>query len=419
MGLFTQLAGRIIKSMSLNEALQDMIALSKPGCGGSQYSDATAMAQYRSWVYVAASHNADAVSSAPLRVYATEQPKARTGKPVNDIRRKQLSKLAGKAINHAEELVDHPVNALLARPNSYDTTASFTFKLDLFLELSGDAYVLIERENGVPVALHVLYSQYITIQTDGRNQIIAYHYGTPRDGKFEYSYTPDQIIHMKFFDPNDQIYGISPLQAAFKSIGLINAMNTYEEALNLNMGLPAGVLKYRTKSIPVETRQDIEQRWHAKFAGVGKAGKVVVTDQDVDYTPLGVNPRDMNFLDGRKWSREEIMACFRVPMAMLLTEGVNRSNMEMAQANYHRWTVHPRQQLISQALTKGLTAGTLAEGKLVIAFDDTSPLDTETTLAKAKLLMDARAIKKNELRSMLRLEYDDLEDGDILVGDKV
>ncbi len=421
MGFFSGLSGLIRKSlegMTLNEALEGHLASMRPGCGTVEYTDAGACAAYRSWVYVAASFNADAVSSGKLGVYAVGDAKVSLTKPVSAIGRKHLARATGKSMpGRVEELVSHPIVDLLNKPNGYDSRASFLFKVDLFLELTGDAYILVERgKAGVPVALHVLYSQFVTIQTDGANRIVSYCYGTARDGKFEYSYEPGQIIHIKFFDPNDQLYGISPLQAAFRSVALINSMSTYEEALNLNMGQPAGVLKYKAKTVSDDQRQVIEQRWGAKFAGNGRAGKLVVTDQDVDYASIGIVPRDMAFMEGRKWSREEVLACYRMPMAMLLTEGVNRSNMEIAKENYHQWTVEPRRRLIAEGLTNGLMRGTLAEGKVVLAFEDDSPIDHAQLMAKSALLANSKAVTRNELRAMLRVGLEDMQDGEQIVG---
>jgi capsid portal protein len=124
----------------------------------------------------------------------------------------------------------------------------------------------------------------------------------------------------------------------------------------------------------------------------------------------------MVFMEGRKWSREEILACFRLPMAMLLTEGVNRSNMEIAQENYHRWTIAPRRKLIAEGLTRGLLRGTLAEGDVVLAFEDDSPIDHMQLMAKAKLLAEARALTRNELRALVRMGLEDMEGGEEVVG---
>lgn len=414
MGLLADFIRKTVSMLPLNEALREHMEIIRPGIG-SAYTDRNAAAMYRGWVYVAASMNADAVSASELKLYSIGAPKVSRGRKVSRAEMKALRKYAGKAMDLSEEIENHPILDLLNSPNGYDTQLEFIKKVDLFLELTGDAFILKERnERGIPVALHVLYSQFVTIQESGTGVLQAYNYGVARDGKFEYRYAPEDIIHVKFFDPNDQWYGISPLQACARSVGLINSMDTYEEALNRNMGIPAGVLRYKNNKIKDEDRQLIETRWQQKFAGVGRSGKVVVTDQDVEYDSIGVTPRDMQFLDGRNWSREEILAAFRLPMAMLLTEGVNRSNMQIAQENYYHWTVLPRQILIADGLTRGLMEGTLAKGNAFLAFEDARPVDVDQDIEKTKLLAANRAITVNELRQ--RLGVDEIPGGDEFVS---
>jgi HK97 family phage portal protein len=388
-------------STTVNDVVQQSCEFIRPPLG-STYSDAKSVEQYRSWVYVAASYNARSVATADLELYTNIKARvARTSKISKD-RYKQISKYCHKSMMETERVENHPILELLNKPNANDNLNSFLYKVDLFLELTGDAYILIGRDDrGLPATLDVLFAQYVNVQTDGLNQIIAYNYGIATNGKYEYSFKPEDIIHIKFFDPAEIHTGISPLEAGARSAGLIESMNTYEEAINRNMGVVSGILKQNGKVKP-DQRAEFESKWQKKFSGVGRSGKVVVTDADIDYQNIGIAPRDMQFLDGRKWSREEILACYGVPTALLFTDDVNRSNMVTSSIGYYHNTVQPRLQLISQSITNQLINENGINGKdLFITLTREAPEDTEINIEKASLLVQSGALTRNELRVML------------------
>jgi len=404
MGLFN-----FFKKSGNTSIVRQLCEIMRPPIG-ENYSDSTATSKYRSWVYVASTFNANNVADAEVKLFTNKIPKVAQGRTVTKQMLKDIRSYGIKAMKDTQEIEDHPILDLLNAPNAEDTAYSFFQKVDLFLELTGDAYILIERaENGLPIALFVLFSQYVTIQTDGSNQVINYNYGVAHNGKFQYQYPPEDIIHIKFFDPNSVNYGISPLEASARSFGLIQSMDTYEEALNRNLGIPSGILRYKNQQIKESDRQVIEKKWQQKFASVGRQGKIVVTDQDVEYDVIGVTPRDMQMLDGRKWSREEILACYGVNPALLLTEDVNRSNMVTASINYFHNTLKPRLKLISQTLTNELIKKNGIDGSdLFVMLSKDAPQDDDLILQKHELLTKASAITVNELRHTFGMEL--LED---------
>jgi hypothetical protein len=382
------------KSLTQNNSslVKRMCEILRPPLG-SDYTDKNAVQKYRGWVYVSATHNAKNVADAEIALYSNVKPRAASSKKVSPATLKEIQRYAIKAHNETVEIETHPIIDLLHNPNPNDTFYSLMYKTDLFLELVGDAYWYVERDgNGIPTALYVLYSQYVNIQHDGQNQIIQY-------------------------DPNDLFHGISPLHASARSYGLMESMDTYEEALNRNMGIPSGILKYTGQKIKPDDRKLIETKWQQKFASVGRAGKIVVTDQDVDYEAIGATSRDMNFLDGRKWSREEILACYGINPALLLTDDVNRSNMTTASINYYHNTLKPRYKLISQTITNRLLKPNGINGQdLFVVMHKDAPQDSELIIEKTRLLSDKNAITVNELRTAMGYDVIDDAQGNTIVG---
>jgi hypothetical protein len=125
----------------------------------------------------------------------------------------------------------------------------------------------------------------------------------------------------------------------------------------------------------------------------------------------------MIFLDGRKWSREEIFACYGINPALMLTEDVNRSNMVVASVNYYKNTLKPRWKLLSQTITRRLLEPNGLNGSDVfITISKESPQDDELVIKKSQLLVNGQAITVNELREQLGLDLLDDDYGLEIVG---
>jgi HK97 family phage portal protein len=389
-----------------NITVRDVAEMMRPAIG-DVYTDANSTKYYKSWVYAAANYNAKNIADAHVKLVTNETPKVSRYKTIPE----KLVKAYHPANGNYNEILVHPILDLLNKPNEYDGVYQFLYKVDLFLELTGDAYVYVTKENGIPSKLEVLYSQFVNIQTDGLNRITHYNYGVAVDGKYQFSFTPDEIIHIKFFNPDDILYGISPLSACAAGVDLVNAMTTYEQALNRNLGIPAGIIKYK-EQIPEEQRRSVEAQWQKKFSSVGRAGKVLVTDDDMDFQSLGIVPREMNFLEGKKFTREEVFSCLGVPMSLMITESVNRSNMQTSLISYHHSTLLPRLKLISQCMTKGLISQypiiRNSNKEVMVIFCRDEPVDYELNILKADKLAQNKALTINEMRVMLGLA--ELED---------
>ena len=410
----------IFKKKNFTTSVQKICEMVRPPIGaGAQYSDASSAEQFREWIYIAASTNARNVAEAEVKLYSKKKPKVSIGKSLNKYNKKEIKQYGFGLTEDTTEIISHPVIDLMMKPNDEDSAYSLLYKIQLFLELTGDAFLLIERNNaGIPTALYPLFSQYVNIQTDGLNKVIAYQYGVPRDGKFDYVYQPDDIIHFKNFDPNNILKGISPLQASARSNALINSQTTYEEALNRNLGVPSGVLKYDKQSIKSEDRELVEAKWQQKFASVSRAGKLLVTDKDISYQNIGINPRDMNWKEGKKDCRETILACFGINPAILLTENVNRSNMEQAEKNYYNQTIKPRLKLISQTLTNQLlNRNGISKGDLFLMIWKDAPTDSELLINEARLLSSVGGLTINEIR--YTFGWDEVDGGDKLIKAEV
>lgn len=118
------------------------------------------------------------------------------------------------------ELVDiHPLMEMLRSPNSQMSWGALTEVWDIFKSLDGNAYghftqILDEMK------MWLLRNDRVNIKLDKRGHIGSYKYTIGGEDDF---YPPEEIVHMKFFDPGNDHYGLAPLQAGAPIIDTLNS----------------------------------------------------------------------------------------------------------------------------------------------------------------------------------------------------
>jgi len=77
---------------------------------------------------------------------------------------------------------------------------------------------------------------------------------------------------------------------------------------------------------------------------MAKAGDIAVLDRNLDFQNLGISPKDMGFVFGRRYTREQIASAFGVPIQVVSGEITGRSTLDVA-----------REQLLTDAIIPMLT----------------------------------------------------------------
>lgn len=367
-------------------------------------------------VYRCATLNAQSVSSNPWGVFA----KARTTKvysyrEVSKSQFKQLSnKYSIKAPDEVIALEDHPLSALLKRPNPETTGVDFFELIQTFLELCGDAYILKEvNGRGTPIALYLLYPQWITPQFDpATGRVNAYRYSP---GGSTQNYTPEEVIHIMNPNPRSQVTGLSPLEASLGESEFTKAVIAYQLNLLNNGGRPDGLLK-----VPKGTQEDTKKRLLAqfisKFKGFAKTGQPVVLEEDMDYKPISHSPADMIILETGKYSQDVIRNCFGIPESYFNSSS-NKAEALIQQSNYARDTILPRLTRLEATINEQIVPLFDPSGRVIFSFENPIPSDEEARLREIEVYSKTGYMSINELRACEGL--DPVPWGDVPLPQKV
>jgi len=213
---------------------------------------------------------------------------------------------------------------LIARPNPWQTGTDLIQGTLTYLELVGNAYWELVRDGTGKVAqMYLLRPDRMKIVPDPHEKIKGYLYELR--GK-KVAFDPEEILHMKYFNPWDDYYGQGSLTAALQPTILETYAITYNKALFQNGAVPGGVLEAEGKPGP-DTIERLRKEFDKRHKGVTKSGRTAILTEGLKWKEIARSLADMQYKELRKMNREEILASFGVPPVMVgIFEYANYAN---------------------------------------------------------------------------------------------
>ncbi len=264
----------------------------------------------------------------------------------------------------------HPVGDLIERPNTAQGRAEFLEAVYGQLLLSGNAYVeAVSDDAGQPVELHVLRSDRMRIipGPDGWPEAYEYAVGAKKH-VFRVGEGASPICHIRAFHPQDDHYGLSPLQAAAAAVDVHNSASRWSKALLDNAARPSGAIVYKGPdgqgTLTAEQYDRLLNEMEAYHMGARNAGRPMLLEGGLDWKPMGFSPSDMEFHRTKDAAAREIALAFGVPPMLLGIPGdATYANYQEANRAFYRLTVLPLAQRVTASLSNWLrthTGGTAA-----------------------------------------------------------
>lgn len=256
----------------------------------------------------------------------------------------------------------HPVLDLVKRPNPAQGRAELLEALYGHLLLSGDGYVeAVSGEEGVPLELHVLRSDRMSIVPGRDGWPVAYDYAVGgRKHRFDVTGPLSPVCHVRNFHPQDDHYGFSPLQAAAQALDVHNSASRWSKALLDNAARPSGAIVYRGAdgqgSMSPEQFERLASEIESNHQGARNAGRPMLLEGGLDWKPMGFSPSDMEFHKTKDAAAREIALAFGVPPMLLGIPGdATYANYQEAHRAFYRLTVLPLASRVVAALSAWLS----------------------------------------------------------------
>jgi len=372
-------------------------------------SSATAqLAANKSWVYICNAYNARAIARQKLRLYKGKAASVLQAKQVKAVTKERLDYLKMntgighwliKANDDVEEITEHPALKLLKQVNPMLNQLDLWMLTETNMGWTGNAYWWLRKnEFGEPYQIWVWSGDRVRIilGNDLDNYIKAYVY---LSGSGDVQFDPKEILHHKYPNPLSPAIGLSPIMALSDSVQINEEIYRYERAQFRNMARPDGVLEM-PETLTDEEFTRLRESWNQAYRGSDKSGKVAILEGGVEYKAISISPREMNHLEGRKMTREEIADGYGIPMSLLSPEKSNRANATVAYAQYMRDTIDPKLKLYEEKINEKLLPLFGQGEEMFVAFDNCVPEDRDFILKENLTSIKAGYRTWNEVRQM-------------------
>lgn len=301
----------------------------------------------------------------------------------------------------------HPVQALLARPNAGQGRAELLEGLFGQLLLTGNGYLEAVADEDLPVEMHVLRSDRMRLIPGADGWPIAYEYAV--GGKKHRFAVGDvsPICHIKSFHPQDDHYGLSPLQAAASAVDVHNAASRWSKALLDNAARPSGAIVYRGADGQASMSEDQYSRlvdeMESQHQGARNAGRPMLLEGGLDWKPMGFSPSDMEFQKTKEAAAREISVAFGVPPMLLGIPGdATYANYQEANRAFYRLTVLPLATRVVSSIADWLSDYAGERVELRPDLDQIPALAVERD-AQWRRVTDATFLTDAEKRNLLGL----------------
>ncbi|SER95234.1 phage portal protein, HK97 family [Tranquillimonas rosea] len=301
----------------------------------------------------------------------------------------------------------HPVLRLVQRPNAAQGRAELFEAIYAQLCLSGNAYVEAAG-SGRPAELHVLRSDRVSVVPGSDGWPVAYDYTVgAKTHRFAVGEGPAAVCHVRSFHPQDDHYGLSPMQAAAGAMDVHNAASRWSKALLDNAARPSGAIVYgggEGQGTLTQAQYDrLLGEMESHHQGARNAGRPMLLEGGLDWKPMGFSPSDMEFQKTKEAAAREIALAFGVPPMLLGIPGdATYANYAEANRAFYRLTVLPLAGRVTAALSHWLSAHFSELVELVPDLDGVPALAAERE-AQWRRVAEADFLSPAEKRALLGL----------------
>lgn len=321
------------------------------------------------------------------------------------------------AYEGAAERDQHPLLALLSRPNARQDGASFFEALYAHMLLAGNAYVEAVALDDQVRELHALRPDRMKVVPGHDGWPEAYEYSVAgRSVRFDQlaSNVPP-ILHLTFFHPLDDHYGLAPIEAAAVAVDTHNSSSAWNKALLDNAARPSGALVYSGPEGAVlsDSQFDrLKRELTETYQGAVNAGRPLLLEGGLDWKAMSLTPKDMDFLEAKNAAAREIALAFGVPPMLLGIPGDNTyANFQEANRVFWRQTILPLASRVGTSLAQWLSPQFGGELRIVVDADKIDALASDRT-ALWDRIASAPFLTLNEKREATG--YAPVADGDRL-----
>ncbi len=256
-----------------------------------------------------------------------------------------------------------PTPPLLEQPNPPDTrmTTFSSWVLDLIWH--GNAVGVIAARNalGWPTAAIAVPAMSV-----GARRITKYIDSPLPIGAIEYSIGSmrlgsQDVIHIKGPCEPGAVRGMGVLEAHLNTLNLAQEQSRQARSVS-NHGVPTGVLESSNPDLSDTEAMDLKAGWLASQ----RDRSIAVLNASTKFTPLSWNPEELQMVEARKFTLNELELIFGLPVGWLggMNSSRQYSNIEQDAVNLIKFSESGHLARFEQTLSLAFPRGTVVRANL-------------------------------------------------------
>lgn len=255
------------------------------------------------WVYACVNRIATSASSAPLVFYEGKSDRIPDSEP-----------------NEKERIKDreHPAYKLFNPPNppTILTLKQLMYRTFIHESIDGLVFWVIERKKGIASTIDIRLKNELRPILEYKNNNTTRPILRGWEDTNGKKYIPEDVLPIDSYNPKDSLAGLSRLNPARSSLESEFSIAGWNSAF-FKSGMKNPLLIQSKGQLTNLQKKEIRSEVVNYYSGIDGAHGALLMQGSVEVKPLVVNPKDVDFIRGKELNREEILAVFGVPPAIV------------------------------------------------------------------------------------------------------
>lgn len=216
-----------------------------------------------------------------------------------------------------------------------------------------------------PIKAVRLNPRFMQARLDSAGMITGWEYGPISGDSKAIQYEAKEVLHYKLDDPEDDTRGLSPLHSLQRAVTQDIFAMEFNESFFKNSAQTGivFVIKNSSQEEAERNRAWIEQN----YSGPENAHRPLLIEGDVSVEKSVARPAEMEFLEGRKFLRQEILMVLEMdPDKVGVHEDSNRSTSKESAYAFLSEVIWPRQNIVEDEFNNGFILGRFGWDDIVV-----------------------------------------------------
>lgn len=272
--------------------------------------------------------------------------------------------LYSKGRRQSSEITEHPLLNLINKPNPMQSTPDFIESCLGFYLISGNLYIEKNKPGKEIKELWPVKPDRMRIVPGNKGYPAFYEMtsgGITRRWPVDAITLKSDIAHMKSFNPINEWYGLSPLQAAMLSLDQNNAGQRWNLAMLQNSATPSGVLQMKVSEgnprgeLTDEQYKRLKGELDEKHVGMNNTGRPMLLEGGLSWQSISLGPKEMDFIQNKNVTAIDIAMAYGVPPEILGLGQKTFNNYKEARLSFIEETVLPHMDAFRDLLNRTVT----------------------------------------------------------------